>query len=147
MSEKLYQSKSYDKSYIYIFHDRKINQFELNEYNQRGYDNLVCLSHNDQYKYNHTTKYSDKFIEPKSYNIKHKYTPKLDDKLVEHKSYNQTHKYTPKWEDKPVEHKHKGYITTEKPLIKLINNYEIKCVYRINMNNYYKNVNIYNYKK
>lgn len=31
-------------------------------------------------------------------------------------------------------------------LIKLINNYEIKCIYKINMNNYYKNINIYNYK-
>jgi hypothetical protein len=31
--------------------------------------------------------------------------------------------------------------------IKQINNYEIKCVYPINMTNYYKNVNIYNYKK
>jgi hypothetical protein len=31
-------------------------------------------------------------------------------------------------------------------LIKFINNYEIKCIYKINMNNYYKNINIYNYK-
>jgi hypothetical protein len=28
-------------------------------------------------------------------------------------------------------------------LLKMINNYEIKCVYKINMNNYYKNVPIY----
>lgn len=28
-------------------------------------------------------------------------------------------------------------------LIKAINNYEIKCVYKINMTNYYKNVHIY----
>jgi hypothetical protein len=27
--------------------------------------------------------------------------------------------------------------------LKMINNYEIKCVYKINMNNYYKNVPIY----
>ena len=30
---------------------------------------------------------------------------------------------------------------------KMINNYETKCIYKINMNNYYKNINIYNYKK
>ena len=28
-------------------------------------------------------------------------------------------------------------------LIKLINNYEIKCTYKINMKNYYKNIPIY----
>ena len=28
-------------------------------------------------------------------------------------------------------------------LLKMINNYEIKCVYKINMSNYYKNVPIY----
>ena len=28
-------------------------------------------------------------------------------------------------------------------LLKLINNYEIKCVYKINMTNYYKNIPIY----
>ena len=28
-------------------------------------------------------------------------------------------------------------------LLKIINNYEIKCVYKINMTNYYKNVPIY----
>jgi hypothetical protein len=32
-------------------------------------------------------------------------------------------------------------------IIKPINNYEIKCIYKINMIGYYKNVNIYNYKK
>jgi hypothetical protein len=31
-------------------------------------------------------------------------------------------------------------------LIKVINNYEIECLYKINVNNYYKNINIYNYK-
>jgi hypothetical protein len=31
-------------------------------------------------------------------------------------------------------------------LIKLINNYEIKCTYKINMSNYYKNVPIYHYR-
>jgi hypothetical protein len=42
---------------------------------------------------------------------------------------------------------HKRSTTRDDLQKKFINNYEIKCVYRINMNNYYKNINIYNYKK
>jgi hypothetical protein len=30
---------------------------------------------------------------------------------------------------------------------KFLQDYEIRCVYKINMTNYYRNVNIYNYKK
>ena len=32
-------------------------------------------------------------------------------------------------------------------LIKIIENHNICCVYKINTKNYYRNVNIYNYKK
>ena len=36
---------------------------------------------------------------------------------------------------------------SESNLIKCVQDYEIRCVYKINMTNYYRNVNIYNYKK
>jgi len=36
--------------------------------------------------------------------------------------------------------------SSESNLIKFIQDYEIRCVYKINMTNYYRNVNIYNYK-
>ena len=37
--------------------------------------------------------------------------------------------------------------SSETNLIKILQNHEIRCVYKINMTNYYRNVNIYNYKK
>lgn len=44
-------------------------------------------------------------------------------------------------------HKSNRYVAMDVPPLNYINNYEVKCIYRINMNNYYKNINIYNYKK
>ena len=41
----------------------------------------------------------------------------------------------------------KGNDSNSSNLIKFVNDYEIKCIYKINMTNYYKNINIYNYKK
>ena len=37
--------------------------------------------------------------------------------------------------------------SSESNLIKFLQNHEIRCVYKINTSNYYRNVNIYNYKK
>ena len=44
-------------------------------------------------------------------------------------------------------HKSNRHVAIDVPPLNYINNYEVKCIYRINMNNYYKNINIYNYKK
>jgi hypothetical protein len=44
-------------------------------------------------------------------------------------------------------YKNNKYTPRDDPPLNYINNYEVKCIYRINMNNYYKNINIYNYKK
>ena len=44
-------------------------------------------------------------------------------------------------------YKNNRYTPRDDPPLNYINNYEVKCIYRINMNNYYKNINIYNYKK
>ena len=37
--------------------------------------------------------------------------------------------------------------SSESNQTKFLQNHEICCVYKINMTNYYRNVNIYNYKK
>jgi len=37
--------------------------------------------------------------------------------------------------------------SSESNKIKILQNHEIRCVYKINMTNYYRNVPIYNYKK
>lgn len=37
--------------------------------------------------------------------------------------------------------------SSEPTKTKFLQDYEIRCVYKINMTNYYRNVNIYNYKK
>ena len=37
--------------------------------------------------------------------------------------------------------------SSESNKIKILQNHEIRCVYKINMTNYYRNVHIYNYKK
>lgn len=37
--------------------------------------------------------------------------------------------------------------SSESNLIKCVQDYEIRCVYKIDMTGYYRNVNIYNYKK
>ena len=44
-------------------------------------------------------------------------------------------------------YKNNRYTPRDDPPLNYINNYEVKCIYRINMNNNYKNINIYNYKK
>ncbi len=37
--------------------------------------------------------------------------------------------------------------SSESNKIKILQNHEIRCVYKINMTNYYRKVHIYNYKK
>jgi len=37
--------------------------------------------------------------------------------------------------------------SSESNQTKFLQNHEIRCVYKINMTNYYRNVNIYNYKR
>ena len=103
-----------------------------------------------KYKQTYTPIWNDKSEEHNPNNYDNIYTSKCNDNLytTRHKELpNNTYTYS-KQKDKSGK---SNYTDPQEErdikLIKSINNYEIKCVYPINMNNYYKNVNIYNYKK
>jgi hypothetical protein len=99
----------------------------------------------------------DKYTEHNCYNHTYKNTQQYKDKYDD-KSYSQRQKdkyddksYPQRQKDNEISRQSSKYTYPKEEqnikLIKLINNYEIVCKYHINMNNYYKNVNIYNYKK
>jgi hypothetical protein len=117
----------------------------------------------------HNQQKKDKYTEHKSYN--HKYTQYYKNNYDD--PYNQRQKINydnPRQDDKSYHqqkakqaqtmsvYKYKierdksgncSYVL-EEPVhnpIKVINDYEIKCVYPNNGTKYYKNINIYNYKK
>jgi len=100
----------------------------------------------------------------------YKYPPKQNEKDTEHKPYNNSYKYPPQQKNDSYDDKKKkqeqpksvykykierdesgnSRYVLEEPIsnpLKLINDYDIVCVYPSNGTKYYKNVNIYNYKK
>lgn len=104
--------------------------------------------------------------EHKPYNHSYKYPTKQDVKSVEHKSYDHSYKYPPQQKNDrstkqdqssnifkyKIERDESGnyrYVLENQDYnpLKIINDWEIKCVYPSNGTKYYKNVNIYNYKK
>jgi hypothetical protein len=115
----------------------------------------------------------DKSYQTKSSDKSYTYTPQQNDKYDN--PYYNTSKYPSKQDDKSYHQQQKNDKSTkqaqprsvykykierdksgncsyvlEEPIhnpIKVINNYEIKCIYPNNGTKYYKNVNIYNYKK
>ena len=108
-----------------------------------------------QYDYSKTYKPTTQLNDSKSCTPNYQYNNKVTNQNNNSKSY--TPKYqniesrTPysSLDDKLSysSYKNNKYIVKNDPPINYINNYETKCIYRINMNNYYKNINIYNYKK
>jgi hypothetical protein len=69
---------------------------------------------------------------------------------------NSGYKYDSKYSKSQPDSGHKGddssgskekKSSSEPTKTKFLQDYEIRCVYKINMTNYYRNVNIYNYKK
>ena len=101
----------------------------------------------------------------KSSDKSYKYPTKQDDKSVEHKPYNHSYKYPPQQKNDrttkqtqssnifkyKIERDESGncrYVLENPDYhpLKVINNYDIVCIYPSNGTKYYKNVNIYNYK-
>ena len=100
----------------------------------------------------------------KPYGHSYKYPTKQDAKSVEHKSYDHSYKYPPQQKNDrttkqtqssnifkyKIERDESGncrYVLENPDYnpLKVINNYDIVCVYPSNGTKYYKNVNIYNY--
>jgi hypothetical protein len=160
MSEKLYLTKSPNKhTYTPRWDDKSAEHKPYNQshkYNQcqkNNYDNTYTSKCNDnlyttQHKEPPNNTYTFSKQKGKLTEYKSNYTypqQKINDNTIKQVQPRNIYKYK-------IERDKSGNCSyvLEEPLhnpIKLINNYEIKCVYPINMNNYYKNVNIYNYKK
>ena len=118
MSEKLYQSKSSNKLYPQQQKDKYVDSYTQRQ--KFNYDNPI---HDD-----------------KSYNQRQKTT--LPAKQEPQRS---VYKYKIDIDKSG----NRSYVLEEPDHnpIKIINDYEIKCIYPNNGTKYYKNINIYNYKK
>ena len=100
------------------------------------YDNGECIS----YAKNKGNKYNNGNSDNNG-NVNEKYSNKQ--KYGNNDSNKQKHGNN---DSNKQKHGNNDSNSNSNKLIKVINNYEIECLYKINVNNYYKNINIYNYK-
>jgi hypothetical protein len=140
MSGKSYQTKSFDKSYTYS-QEQKNNPYK---YPTKREDKTYSL----QQKY----MYDDPYTQRQKFNHDN---PRYDDKSYhqQQKNAKTTKQAQPrniyKYKIERDESGNCSYVL-EEPVhnpLNLINNSEIVCIYPNNGTKYYKNVNIYNYKK
>jgi hypothetical protein len=133
--DKSYQTKSSDKSYQTKSSDKS--------YQTKSSDKSYQTKSSDE-SYKYTPQQKAKYDNP-YYNTSKYPQEQKNDKSTKQEKPRSVYKYK-------IEHDKSGNCSyvLEEPVhnpIKVINDYEIKCIYPNNGTKYYKNVNIYNYKK
>ena len=165
-NDKSIKQKSYNHEYTTRSDDKSVEQKPYNrsnKYPQQQKDRYDDKSYHQQKK----DIYVDSYTQQQKFNYDNprhddKSYPRHDDKSYpkhDDKSYHRQKTATPAKQTRPRSiYKYKididksgnrSYVLEEPDNnpIKSINNYEIKCIYPNNGTKYYKNINIYNYKK
>ncbi len=144
------KSRSTTKEQTYT--TQKADRYE--EYSQRKedkYGNPYSQRKEDKYVNPYSQRKEDKYVNPYSQRKEDKYgDPRHDYKSYhQEKAKQEKSRRVFKYKTERDESGNSRYVL-EEPIdnpLKLINNHDIVCIYPSNGAKYYKNINIYNYKK